>query len=74
MRTSAFINAIAEEGTKDDALTYLIEYYNKYIDLKLAVDALLADVRLRHPGEELRCPYLIRLSHLVGEDDARNAV
>jgi len=33
--------------------------------LILAAEALLRDVRARHPGEPLRCPYMIELDAAV---------
>ena len=36
--------------------------------LKTAAEALLADVRARYPGEELKCPHMIELDAAVKED------
>ena len=36
----------------------------KYAELLTAVRALIADVRRRYPGEELKCEYMRRLDEL----------
>jgi len=55
---AAFINAIAEEGTKDEAVTWLQKQWDETCALRKAGQALIDDVRRRYPGEELKCPYM----------------
>jgi hypothetical protein len=35
------------------------------VDLRSAAQALLDDVRTRHPGEDLRCPHMIALDQAL---------
>ncbi len=37
------------------------------IELLQACEALLEDVRARFPGENLRCPYLIRIDEILNQ-------
>lgn len=62
---AAFINAIAEEGTKAEAIEWLQKEWNENCELRAAARALIADVRRRYPGEELRCEYMRKLDALA---------
>ena len=39
--------------------------------IEAAARALLADVRLRHPGETLRCPYMRELENAIEAEPSR---
>lgn len=71
---AAFINNIAEEGTKQEAITYLQRTWDEkcglqaeFNELQEAARALIADIRARHPGEELRCAHLRAIDKIVNK-------
>jgi chromosome segregation ATPase len=43
-------------------------------ELRLAVRALLNDVRRRYPGEELQCQYLRRLDDLINSESKKPVI
>jgi len=42
---------------------------DRIADLEAASRSLIADVRSRYPGEELRCPHMIRLDQLTNGEE-----
>lgn len=39
--------------------------YEDYANLEAAVIALLADINRRYPGEEFKCPLILKLAEIV---------
>ncbi len=62
---ASWINNIADEGTKAEAVHWLAKTWDELETLRIAVRALIADVKGRHPGEELFCPYMRELDRLT---------
>lgn len=47
---AAFINAIAEEGTKEEAVSYLQKQWNETCALRAEIERLKADLQKAHEG------------------------
>ena len=45
--------------------------YEDYVELETAVIALLVDINRRYPGEEFKCPLILKLAEIV-EHEPRN--
>lgn len=56
--SKAYLNALAEEGTRQDLIDWLCKLDAENDRLRDAAKALLDDVRRRYPGEELRCEFM----------------
>lgn len=55
-----------EDGHFDSKVNGEYVTYEDYANLEDAVIALLADINRRYPGEEFKCPLILKLAEIVG--------
>lgn len=60
-----------EDGHFDSKVNGEYVTYEDYANLEAAVIALLADINRRYPGEEFKCPLILKLAEIV-EHEPRN--
>lgn len=54
-----------EDGHFDSKVNGEYVTYEDYANLEAAVIALLADINRRYPGEEFKCPLILKLAEIV---------